>query len=155
MLGFKSKTVWRYVLNHCTDTFRMCLLSCAKWHPWPTVKSAGPKVFPCRSNGFAQWSTNNRLVPLITSHTTSRGKVWGQAKERNNAYQKQSPHRAHQPPIPKGILISFLAPPHCPEMTWSLGKSLRTKLPEIIPNILTPLSPLLDVEVEQHRLIHC
>ena len=43
-----------------------------------------------------------------------------------------------KPPVPKGILTFYPISPPSPEMSLSLGESLRTRFPGIPPNVLSP-----------------
>lgn len=72
------------------------------------------------------------LVPLNMWRTKSWIWIWGQLT-------KDKGYWANQPPVSsQGNPDSFVALPSCPETTCFLGKSLRTRLPELIPKILAP-----------------
>lgn len=68
-----------------------------------------------------------------------------QGKEQSSPKTKSTELSNHW--FPREFWLHFWSRSPCPKITWSLGISLRTRLPEIIPNNLTLLSALLNVEV--------
>lgn len=130
----------------------MCLNIYARWHSWLTVSRVpARRCFPVRAKALLR-----DLPAAVWSHYPLRIQ-YPEVKcgDRSREETKLTKDKDHWATDSQKNPDCISSPAPCPEMTWSLGTSLRTRLPEIIPTILAPSLCPLDAMVGWHWLIWC